>query len=128
MPGFHIIARITGIARITEKLVQRSRRSQRSAGFLMIAVIAGGKKANILDFFQHLLDSYRTYLLRFSSNSSWYTCSCIHAFFIRTNNFRLRLDCSRFFGNFSLKLFLNCSYFQLIFLNSELVARNNTIM
>ena len=46
-------------------------------------------------------------------------------FFIRTSNFRPRLDCSKFFGDFSLKLFLNCSYF-LIFLNSELVTRKNT--
>ena len=46
-------------------------------------------------------------------------------FFIRTSNFRLRLGCSYSFVDFSLKLFLNCSYF-LIFLNSELVARNNT--
>ena len=46
-------------------------------------------------------------------------------FLIRTSNFRLRLGCSYFFGVFSLKLFLNCSYF-LIFLNSGLVARNNT--
>ena len=45
-------------------------------------------------------------------------------FFTRTSNFWLRLG-SSFFGDFSLKLFLNCSYF-LIFLNSELVAWNNT--
>ena len=46
-------------------------------------------------------------------------------FIIRTSNFRLSLGCSKFFGDFSLKLFLNCSYF-LRFLNSELFARNNT--
>ena len=54
---------------------------------------------------------------------------CLHVFsytlfFIRTSNFRLRLGCSSFFGDVSLKLFLNCSYF-LIFVNSKLVAWNN---
>ena len=49
----------------------------------------------------------------------------LHALFIRTSNFWVRLGCSEFCGHFSLKLFLNCSYF-LIFLNSELVTRNNT--
>ena len=48
----------------------------------------------------------------------------IHAFFIRTSNFRLKLGCSQLFGDFSLKLFLICSYF-LIFPNSVLVAQNN---
>ena len=49
----------------------------------------------------------------------------VHGFlFIRTNNFRLRMGCSQFFGDFSLKLLLNCSYF-LTFPNSGLVAQNN---
>ena len=38
----------------------------------MTAVITEKKRRMSLTFFQHLLDSYRTYLLRFSSNSSWY--------------------------------------------------------
>ena len=46
-------------------------------------------------------------------------------FFIRTNNFRLRLGCSYFFGDFNLKLFLNRTYI-LMFLNNGLFARNNT--
>ena len=69
-PGFHIIVGIAGIARIAEKLVQRSwrsQRSQRSTGFHMIAVIAENQKKG---------ESYRIYLLRLSSNSSWYTYSC----------------------------------------------------
>ena len=53
-PGFHIIVGIAGIARIAEKLVQRSWRSQqsqRSTGFHMIAVIAeNNKKANHIEF------------------------------------------------------------------------------
>ena len=50
----------------------------------------------------------------------------LHTFFyfLRTSNFRLRLGCSKFFGDFSLKLFLNCSHF-LTFPNSGLVAQNN---
>ena len=49
-------------------------------------------------------------------------CTQYTLFFIRTSNFRVRLGCSYFFGNFSLKLFFkNCSYF-MIFLNSELVV------
>ena len=46
---------------------------------------------------------------------------------MRTGNFQLRLVCSSFFGDFSLKLFLkslNYSFF-LTFTNSGLVARNN---
>ena len=48
--------------------------------------------------------------------------NCYTLFFIRTSNFRLRLGCSQFFVDFSLKLFLNCSYL-LIFPNGGLVAR-----
>ena len=57
-PGFHIIVGIAGIARIAEKLVQRSwgsQRSQRSTGFHMIAVIAENKKkANHIEFICYL--------------------------------------------------------------------------
>ena len=82
-------------------------------------------------YYRYGFDIFST-VVKFILTATTFMCSTsldwLHAFFflLRTSNFRLRLECSEFFGDFSLKLFLNCSY-SLIFLNSELlVARNNT--